>query len=898
MKKAVILDTSAIMYRNHYALKNMRNSKGMSTGATYGFVNTLEAILREFEPDYIVACLDVKRSELKRSDVLESYKAHRESMPEELREQQEDIMELLDGYKIPKYKVEGYEADDVIATLATLFSEDKDEEIETFVLTGDKDLAQLVNGKINIALLGKGDKKNSLFKHIRTKEDVINHIGVAPEQIPDYFGLMGDASDGIPGVSGIGPKKGKILIEEYGNLETIYEKIDERKGKEKENLIAGKESAFLSRRLATVKRDVDVEYDKEKLKLEEKDLEKLLSLYRKMEFKKFSLAIEGELMEKAKAGRNLFDSSSTSNENSNPQMSLFSNQLVSQETEKFRKISWENGLDEISKLGNEIGIFENEIGLALSNGKENIVFLNEDLNGNAIKNEIYKELGKKKIIGYNVKELVKSGIDTKDYFDVMLAWYVLGTESPMDLEHIVYTLVERTLEKFETVFKKKKGEVASEDEKIEFLGKRALCIKKVEKQLKDKLIEEGLDKIYEDLESRLVPVLASMELEGIKIDKQYFSDYKTELEEKIKEVTEEIYELSGEEFNIGSPKQLSQILFEKMGIEPIKKTKTGYSTDVKVLEELSLRGIEIAGKLLDYRGYTKLLSTYVEPIPKLADENDRIHTTFHQNGTATGRLSSSNPNLQNIPARTDDGIKIRKGFISKEGWSLISFDYSQIELRVLAELSKDEHLIEAYRKGEDLHELTARKIFFKMDNEEITRMERSIAKVINFSVLYGKTPFGLSQELKITVEDATKYIRTYFEQYPKVREFLDNILENAKKNGFVETLYGTRRYIFGINSSNKNIRSQADRMAVNTVIQGTAANIIKKVMIELYERFKNESDIKMLLQVHDELIFEVKDEAIEKYLEKIEDIMENTIVFKDVRLEANGANAKNWGELK
>lgn len=396
MKKAVILDTSAIMYRNHYALKNMRNSKGMSTGATYGFVNTLEAILREFEPDYIVACLDVKRSELKRSDVLESYKAHRESMPEELREQQEDIMELLDGYKIPKYKVEGYEADDVIATLATLFSEDKDEEIETFVLTGDKDLAQLVNGKINIALLGKGDKKNSLFKHIRTKEDVINHIGVAPEQIPDYFGLMGDASDGIPGVSGIGPKKGKMLIEEYGNLETIYEKIDERKGKEKENLIAGKESAFLSRRLATVKRDVDVEYDKEKLKLEEKDLEKLLNFYRKMEFKKFSLAIESELMEKAKAGRNLFDLSSTSNENSNPQMSLFPNQLVSQETEKFRKISWENGLDEISKLGNEIGIFENEIGLALSSGEENIVFLNEDLNGNAIKNEIYKELGKKK----------------------------------------------------------------------------------------------------------------------------------------------------------------------------------------------------------------------------------------------------------------------------------------------------------------------------------------------------------------------------------------------------------------------------------------------------------------------------------------------------------------------
>ena len=389
-----------------------------------------------------------------------------------------------------------------------------------------------------------------------------------------------------------------------------------------------------------------------------------------------------------------------------------------------------------------------------------------------------------------------------------------------------------------------------------------------------------------------------MENFGIKIDINYFENYKKELQENIEKLEKDIYSLSGETFNIGSPKQLGEILFEKMGIEPVKKTKTGYSTDVEVLEVLALRGIEIAEKLLEYRGFTKLLSTYVEPFPKLADENDRIHTTFNQNGTSTGRLSSANPNIQNIPVRTDEGIKIRKGFISQDGWSLISFDYSQIELRVLAELSKDDNLLLAYKKDKDLHDLTARKIFFKTDEEPVTREERSIAKVINFSILYGKTPFGLSKELKISVADASQYIKTYFEQYPKVKKFLENILENARKNGFVETLYGTRRYINNINSSNKNLQAQANRMAVNTVVQGTAANIIKKVMIKLYDEFKNNDDIKMLLQVHDELIFEVKDEVSEKYMEKIKEIMEGTIKFEDIKLSANGSLAKNWGLLK
>ena len=908
MKKAVILDTSAIMYRTHFALMGMRNSKGLATGATYGFVNTLEGVLKEFSPDYLVACLDIKRSELKRSEELETYKAHRESMPDDLVAQQEYIMSVLDGYRIPKYKIDGYEADDVMSTLATKFSEDTDEEIEVYIVTGDKDLAQLVNGKINIALLGKGDKKSSLFKYIRTDEDVIEYLGVTPDKIPDLFGLMGDSSDGIPGVSGIGPKTGVELINKYGNLEGLYEHIDEIKGKRKEKLIEDKENAFLSRKLATVYKDIEIEYDKNKLKLENKDLNKLLEIYKTMEFKKFAAAIENQLkksvadlenVEKSNTEENSLFGGVANHPHRNSESANSEEILKENLTEITGEvIEWNEAAKVLSEMDEEIALFGNEFGLAVCDSSKNIVLLNDEKATGDTVDEIYRILSLKRITAYNVKEYIKTGINCEKYFDVMLAWYVLGTESSQDLENIIFSELGVNLEKFEEQFKKRKiGEVDNK-EKAEFLWKRAFYIKGLEVILEYRLRTEDLHDIFENLENKLVPVLASMENFGIKIDKKYFENYKKELQENIEKLEKEIYSLSGETFNIGSPKQLGEILFEKMGIEPVKKTKTGYSTDVEVLEVLALRGIEIAEKLLEYRGFTKLLSTYVEPLPKLADKDDRIHTTFNQNGTSTGRLSSANPNIQNIPVRTDEGIKIRKGFISQDGWSLVSFDYSQIELRVLAELSKDENLLLAYKKDKDLHDLTARKIFFKTDEEQVTREQRSIAKVINFSILYGKTPFGLSKELKIPVADASQYIKTYFEQYPKVKKFLENVLENARQNGFVETLYGTRRYINNINSSNKNLQAQANRMAVNTVVQGTAANIIKKVMIKLYDEFKNNDDIKMLLQVHDELIFEVKDEVSEKYMEKIKEIMEGTIKFEDIRLRANGSVAKNWGLLK
>ena len=875
MKKAVLIDVSAVMYRAYFSLINMRNSKKEPTGAVYGFINILTGILEEFNPDYICACFDVKRDTLKRREVFEAYKENRESAPEELVAQIKYIEAVIDGFGIKRFKVECHEADDVIGSLSEKF---KGRGIETIIVTGDKDLSQLVCENISVALLGKGEGKER-FKLIKSREDVKEQLGVYPDQITDLFGLQGDSSDGIPGVKGVGNKTAVKLIEEYGNLEKIYENIENIKGKIKEKLENDKELAFISRQLATIERELDVEFSEEDIKRKEMNVAVLSKIFAELEFK--------TLIKK------------------------FGFDVMIQETAEIKRIEIREDFEiKIVKSEEELNEFESEITLLLngagaavvSGAKVYYVPLNHIYLGayNISYDKFKKAVSNKNVIVYEFKSFLKSGMEFRSCFDSMLANYVLNPEETYGFEWMINSLFEIELKEFKEEFGKAEEGSVDIDKMAQFLCRRAVLLYNTKSALEEKLANEKLKEVYEDIELKLVPILAGMEQEGIKIDKGYFASYGKDLGNRLAKLEEEIFFLSGKEFNINSPKQLSDVLFIDMEMSTVgvKKTKTGISTDTEVLELLASRGEKIAEKILDYRKYAKLKSTYLDALPKLTDSKSRIHTTFNQNGTATGRLSSSNPNLQNIPAKTEDGMLIRGGFIAEEGYSLVAFDYSQIELRVLAEISKDKELVKAYQDGLDLHTLTAMKIFEKEDKSDITREERTIAKVVNFSIIYGKTPFGLSKEIHISMADAKKYIDRYFEEYEGVAEFIKNIVKTAEKEGEVKTYYGRKRKIEGIISSNKNIKSQAERMAVNSVIQGTAADILKIVMIKINEKIRDKSDIKMVLQVHDELIFEIKDESVEKYCLEIKEIMENSISFSNVKLEVNFAAGKKWSDTK
>ena len=507
----------------------------------------------------------------------------------------------------------------------------------------------------------------------------------------------------------------------------------------------------------------------------------------------------------------------------------------------------------------------------------------------------------KKFVTYNFKNILRNfyKIPTKNMeFDEMLAYHLATAQTREDIDSMISVESEKDIKKYADIFGKEKPEETEIEKYGNYLCERSAAVKELYPSLKDQLEEKELISVLKEIEIPLIEVLNAMEEEGIMIDPEYFNKFGTQVGEKINELEEKIYEIAGGKFNLNSPKQLAEVLFINLNITPVKKTKTGLSTNVEVLEELEARGEEIAKYILEYRKLSKLKSTYIDALPKSADKNNRIHTNFNQTGTATGRLSSSDPNLQNIPVKTDDGMKIREGFIAKEGYKLLGIDYSQIELRVLTEISGDENLIKAYGEGKDLHDLTARKIFGLSEKDEVKREQRTAAKIVNFSIIYGKTAFGLSKELKITRKEAEDYIAKYFDEYPKVRELETEIIKKAEETGYVKTYFNRRRDIEGIHSRNKNIKNQGERMAVNTVIQGTAAEVIKKVMIELYKFLKGKEDIKMLLQVHDELIFEIKDEKVEEYKAVIENIMRNSVKFENVKLEVNSSVGKNWAEAK
>lgn len=916
MKRAVLLDVSAIMYRAYFANMNFR-TKNEPTGAVYGFINTLLSIIKEFNPDYMAAAFDVKRSSLKRTEIYSDYKSNRQSTPEDLVVQIPRIEEVLDAFNINRYRIESYEADDVLGSIAKKIAKD---DLEVIIVTGDKDLSQLVEKNITIALLGKGTEGEK-FGMLRTAEDVVNYLGVVPEKIPDLFGLIGDKSDGIPGVTKIGEKKALAIFSKYDSLEKIYENIDDLKNIEGigpsliKNLTNEKDIAFLSRELAKIFTNLDINVEEENLKYS-MDKEKLYELCKILEFKMFIKKL------------NLEEKAQTSNSDHKPVLlSLFDKVEEVEKIEKVEKeIKYEKELNinfsnrelliiDSETLLNEqkeylnnykkiASIYYEELGIILSTEEKDLYFplnhgglLSKNIDRNILINFI-SELDVK-FISYNFKTLLNLGFTFKSmYMDMMIAYHLISSQTKMDVFIPITEYSKVDAKDFKTTFGKAHIDTLLVDEFARYLSKIGLGILDIYDEINHILHKEELYDILIQNEMPLIPVLSLMERKGIKIDVSYFKNYSLELEKELAKIEKAIYKEAGEEFNINSPKQLGDILFVKMNLPSGKKTKTGYSTDVMVLEDLESYGYDIARLLLDYRKLNKLKTTYVDTLPNLVDSNSRIHTSFNQIGTATGRLSSSDPNLQNIPVKTDDGIKIREGFVAGEGKVLMSIDYSQVELRVLTSMSKDENLIEAYREEKDLHDLTARRIFNLSDSDDVTREQRTIAKIINFSIIYGKTAFGLAKELKIPVKDASEYIKKYFEQYPRVTTFEKEVIEFGEEHGYVKTLFGRKRYISGIDSKNKTIKAQAERMAVNTVIQGTAAEVLKKVMLKVYETLKDKDDIALLLQVHDELIFEVEKSSVEKYSEILADIMKNTVKLEDVNLNININIGKNWAEAK
>ena len=916
MKRAVLLDVSAIMYRAYFANMNFR-TKNEPTGAVYGFINTLLSIIKEFNPDYMAAAFDVKRSSLKRTEIYGDYKSNRQSTPEDLVAQIPRIEEVLDAFNINRYRIESYEADDVLGSIAKKIARD---DLEVIIVTGDKDLSQLVEKNITIALLGKGTEGEK-FGMLRTAENVVNYLGVVPEKIPDLFGLIGDKSDGIPGVTKIGEKKALAIFSKYDSLEKIYENIDDLKNIEGigpsliKNLTNEKDIAFLSRELAKIFTNLDINVEEENLKYS-MDKEKLYELCKILEFKMFIKKL------------NLEEKTQTSNFDHKPVLlSLFDKVEEVEKTEKVEEeIVYKKELNinfsnrELVIIDNETllneqkeylnnykkiaSIYYEELGIILSTEEKDLYFpLNHGglLSKNIDKNTLIKFISELdvKFISYNFKTLLNLGFTFKSmYMDMMIAYHLISSQTKMDVIIPITEYSNVDAKDFKTTFGKAHIETLLVGEFAGYLSKIGLGILAIYDEINHILHKEELYDILIQNEMPLIPVLSLMERKGIKIDVSYFKNYSSELEKELAKIEKAIYEEAGEEFNINSPKQLGDILFVKMNLPSGKKTKTGYSTDVMVLEDLESYGYDIARLLLDYRKLNKLKTTYVDTLPNLVDSNSRIHTSFNQIGTATGRLSSSEPNLQNIPVKTDDGIKIREGFVAEEGKVLMSIDYSQVELRVLTSMSKDENLIEAYREEKDLHDLTARRIFNLSDSDDVTREQRTIAKIINFSIIYGKTAFGLAKELKIPVKDASEYIKKYFEQYPRVTTFEKEVIEFGEEHGYVKTLFGRKRYISGIDSKNKTIKAQAERMAVNTVIQGTAAEVLKKVMLKVYETLKDKDDIALLLQVHDELIFEVEESSVEKYSEILADIMKNTVKLEDVNLNININIGKNWAEAK
>lgn len=890
-KKLVLIDGHSILNRAFYGVPDLSNAQRLHTNAIYGFLNIMFKILEEEKPDYLAVAFDVHAKTF-RHEMFEQYKGTRKPMPEELREQVPVMKEVLRAMGIVIMEQAGLEADDILGTLAKKAEKNG---LEVSLVSGDRDLLQIATTKIKIRIPKTKMGRTEIEDYY--EDDVKAAYQVTPLQFIELKALMGDTADNIPGVPKIGEKTATALMVEYGSIENIYAHVEEISKKSvKETLKENRELADLSKKLATIKVDCDVELDYEASVAEGFYTKEAYALFKKLEFK--------QLLQR-------FDT--VGNEQENEAVKSF--QRLGSKDECIAVLKKAEALDEVGLLLAREG--ENLFAVAISLSEEETYFYALPANGEsdgqmtlfaAPSEEPDIALGvktlseKTKIITFDIKNQYQyiQTENTESYFDVLIAAYLLNPlKNDYDMEAVAAEHLGMTIPGVTEVFGKNSKTDAhiKHPEKVkDFYCYAAYVARKVKAVLIKKLSETGMDKLMTEVEMPLSLVLYDMEKEGITVRRDELKEYENALVSRIEELEKSIHEQAGLSFNIQSPKQLGEVLFEKMQLPGGKKTKTGYSTAADVLEKLSAE-YPIVKDILEYRGLTKLKSTYADGLANYIREDNRIHTNFNQTITATGRISSTEPNLQNIPMRMELGRRIRKVFVPREGCVLMDADYSQIELRVLAHMSGDEQLIEAYRMDEDIHRITASKVFHT-PFEEVTDLQRRNAKAVNFGIVYGISSFGLSQDLSITPKEAAKYIEQYFETYPKVKEFLNKLVADAKENGYVTTMFGRRRPIPELSSSNFMQRSFGERVAMNSPIQGTAADIIKIAMIKVWKALKDEGlKSKLILQVHDELLIE----AYKEEQETVQQILaENMKAAADlaVTLEVDMHSGENWYEAK
>ncbi len=925
MDKLFLLDAYALIYRAYYALiKSPRiNSKGFNTSAILGFVNTLEDVLKKESPTHIGVAFDPSGPTF-RHEAYKEYKAQREETPEAIRLSVPIIKDIIRAYKIPILEVPGYEADDVIGTLAT---EAGKRGITTYMMTPDKDYGQLVSENVFMYRPKYGDKEFDIMgiEEVKAKFNI-----ESTSQVIDMLGLMGDSSDNIPGCPGVGEKTAQKLISEFGSIENLLEHTDQLKGAIKTKVESNVEKIKFSKFLATIKTDVPIELDMDSLKRETPDEEKLRSIFEELEFRTLLERVfksdkkpaAKPAPEKQALQGDLFGFFADDNTEEQKNSSL---KRLEDTDYDYQLIDTEDKINDFLRiiLTKEIISLDTEttgtdamsaelVGMSFSY-KENQAFYvpvpqdREEAQKIVNKFKPVFENEKSIKVGQNIKYdmivLGNYGASIKgQMFDTMIAHYVLQPELHHGMDYLAEVYLKYdTIKIEELIGAKGKNQRNMRDLSPTDIYKYACEDADVTLKLKNILEKEletnGVKELFEEIEMPLVPVLAYIERNGVRIDTEALKETSRHFTIRMREIEEEIYKLAGMEFNVSSPKQVGEVLFDRLKIvEKAKKTKTGqYVTSEEVLESLKGKH-QIVEKILDYRGLKKLLSTYVDALPELINpKTGRIHTSFNQTVTATGRLSSSNPNLQNIPVRDDDGKEIRKAFIPDDGCEFFSADYSQIELRIMAHLSEDDNMIEAFREEQDIHAATAAKIY-KINIDEVTREQRSKAKTANFGIIYGISVFGLAERLNVDRKEAKELIDGYFENYPKVKAYMDESIRSARDKGYIETIFKRKRYLPDINSRNAVVRGYAERNAINAPIQGSAADIIKVAMIRIYKRFMDEGiKSKMILQVHDELNFSVLREEKEKVQQIVISEMEAAYKMK-VPLLADCGWGQNWLE--